>query len=202
MNVRKRILLLIATYLTMLFCAVTVNAASSTTKNKATSAFKSFLKRFSYNSNSYKYFGTYDITRDGIKELIIGYGDEGGKFAVYQYKNGKLQLCGTDTTMFGLEIHNVKSGRYSYPSKCLQSSWIRHISAERWYYTISKGKLKKVYLAAYGSRWDGTYKYHSFKGKDISLSRYNKIVTEFNRGTSTFRLRRITSANIAAYGRA
>lgn len=198
--IRRGSCLLLLVFLTLINAA-SAAAGVSSKKSKATAAFRNFL-----NSSKYTFFRTFDVNGDGVNELICGNGADcyfSGNIWVYQYRNGKVKLCGHDTAMTGFQIRTVKKGKQGIPKKCLEGSWIRHLSADRWYYKINKaGKLVKVSILAAGSVYNGektTYRFHYYGKKEISLTKYNALVQEWKRGAKALRLYSRTQSNIIRY---
>ena len=177
-----------------------VFGASSKTKTAAGKAYRTFLR-----NSGYKYFRTFDMNGDGLKELVCGYDKEyQGWIYIYRYRKGKVIKCGREHAMSGFAIHSVKKGKYGVPKKCLMGAWITRIKPSMWYYKLNrKGKLTTYTIYAEGlyGGFPPQYNYHFFKGKAITKKKYDAIVNEFQRGTTLLKLYACTENNMKKYAK-
>ena len=126
------------------------------------------------------YFTTWDVDRDGLKELLVtsGYPKVGNtpEYAdVYTYVNGKVKYAG--------KIGSPMSGiSYNSSTKRLHASRGGGGSIEFWYYTLTKNKkVKQVMCGAYiNGVKNGKEQYRCvYNGKSISYNKWLKTTKKW-----------------------
>lgn len=149
---------------------------SDSTKTAARKSYQNYMKKLGG-----VYFTTWDVDRDGLKELLVtsGYPKVGNtpQFAdVYTYVKGKVKYAG--------KIGNPMSGiSYNSSTKRLHSSRGGGGGIEYWYYTLTKNKkIKQVMCGAYiNGVKNGNLQYRCvYNGKRISYNKWLKITKKWS----------------------
>ena len=124
------------------YCENSATVSSTKTKRASMYAYKRFLAKNSYvygsEGKKLYYFCTFDINKDGIKELLMV--DKTERFVTaYTYTKGIVKYCGTfyDRGIVFID----KSGRLARRF---------NNSGEYDYYYLTLNRFKQLYLVSYG----------------------------------------------------